>query len=248
VGTPSRQTITSSLFTATGYVSCIAVNPNNADEVMVVFSNYNIYSLFHSLNGGLTWTKVGGNLEANTGGTGNGPSLRWASILPLANGDEVFLVGGSTGLYATSTLNGVSTVWIQQGVNSIGKSIVDMMTVRPSDGLVAVATHGNGMYSTHITSVNYITAVNEFEKVELQLYPNPTSKNLNVQLPSKAITEITSRYEVVNEVGQIVLTSNSNIVNDEFTIDVSKFKSGVYYLHLINSSGESLTAKSFVVK
>jgi hypothetical protein len=248
VGTPSRQTITSSLFTATGYVSCIAVNPNNADEVMVVFSNYNIYSLFHSLDGGLTWTKVGGNLEANTGGTGNGPSLRWASILPLANGDEVYLVGGSTGLYATSTLNGVSTVWIQQGVNSIGKSIVDMMTVRPSDGLVAVATHGNGMYSTHITSVNDITAVNEFEKVELQLYPNPTSKNLNVQLPSKAITEITSRYEVVNEVGQIVLTSNSNIVNDEFTIDVSKLKSGVYYLHLINSSGESLTAKSFVVK
>ena len=248
VGTPTRQQITSTLFTATGYVSCIAVNPNNADEIMVVFSNYNIYSLFHSLDAGVTWTKVGGNLEANTGGSGNGPSLRWASILPLANGDKIYFVGGSTGLYATSTLNGLTTVWIQQGANTIGKSIVDMMSVRPSDGLIAVATHGNGMYSAHITSVNDITSVNEFEKVDVQLYPNPASKVLNVKLPSDLMLSELRNYEIVNEIGQIISNSTLNLGGQEFAIDVNKFTKGVYYLTLFNQQGKSLLTKSFVVK
>jgi hypothetical protein len=248
IGNPQRTVITSSQFSTTGYVSCIAVNPNDANEIMVVFSNYNIYSLFHSLDGGLNWTKVGGNLEANTGGTGNGPSLRWASIMPIANGDKVYFVGGSTGLYATSTLNGLTTVWIQQGVNSIGKSIVDMMAVRPSDGLIAVATHGNGMYSARITSVNDITSINEFEKVNLQLYPNPTSKLLNVKLPTDIPMDNISGYEIVNEIGQMIYNSQLNNFSNEFSVDVSKYTKGVYYMKLVGNNGASFITKSFVVR
>ena len=248
VSIPTRQSITSTLFTATGYISCIAVNPANADEIMVVFSNYNIYSLFHSIDGGLNWTKVGGNLEATTGGTGNGPSLRWASILPLANGDKIYFVGGSTGLYATSTLNGLTTVWIQQGANTIGKSIVDMMAVRPSDGLIAVATHGNGMYSAHITSVNDITSLDEYSKMDFQIYPNPASKFINVKLPVADFAGLVSRYEIVNEIGQSIVNLDNSKLNQEFTIDVSEYKSGVYYLKLIDNQGAVLSTKSFVVK
>jgi hypothetical protein len=248
VGVPTRQTITSTLFTATGYVSSIAVNPANADDIMVVFSNYNIYSLFHSIDGGLNWTKVGGNLEATTGGTGNGPSLRWASILPLANGDKIYFVGGSTGLYATATLNGLSTVWIQQGVNTIGKSIVDMMAVRPSDGLIAVATHGNGMYSARITSVNDITSLDDYSKMDFQIYPNPASKFINVKLPAADIAGLVSRYEIVNEIGQSIVNVDNSRLNQEFTIDVSEYKSGVYYLKLISNQGSILSTKSFVVR
>jgi hypothetical protein len=215
---------------------------------MVVFSNYNIYSLFHSLDGGTNWTKVGGNLEANTGGTGYGPSLRWASIMPLANGDKIYFVGGSTGLYATATLNGLTTVWIQQGVNSIGKSIVDMMAVRPADGLIAVATHGNGMYSARITSVNDITSINEFEKVNVQLYPNPASKTLNVKLPNDIPMDNILGYEIVNEIGQMVYSSALNNFNIEFTVDVSKYKKGVYYLRLVGNNGDTFKTKSFVVQ
>ncbi|MFN5347030.1 MAG: T9SS type A sorting domain-containing protein, partial [Bacteroidota bacterium] len=248
VGIPTRQTITSTLFTATGYISCIAVNPANADEIMVVFSNYNIYSLFHSNDGGLNWTKVGGNLEATTGGTGNGPSLRWASILPLANGDKIYFVGGSTGLYATATLNGLTTVWIQQGANTIGKSIVDMMAVRPSDGLIAVATHGNGMYSAHITSVNDITSLDEYSKMDFQIYPNPASKFINVKLPVADFDGLVSRYEIVNEIGQSIVNTDNSRFNQEFKIDVSEYKSGVYYLKLISNQGIILSTKSFVVR
>ncbi|HYE58376.1 MAG TPA: hypothetical protein VD948_07705, partial [Rhodothermales bacterium] len=96
------------------YIHDIAVNPLNGDEVMVVMSNYNIKGLYHSSNGGLSWTIVEGNLEGDLfGSVRTGPSLRSAQILPYRN-HKVFLVGTSTGLYATTTLAGDATVWERQ--------------------------------------------------------------------------------------------------------------------------------------
>ncbi|SVC43974.1 uncharacterized protein METZ01_LOCUS296828, partial [marine metagenome] len=48
---------------AGSYVHNIAVNPNSADEILVVMSNYNIVGLYHSNDGGANYTAVEGNLE-----------------------------------------------------------------------------------------------------------------------------------------------------------------------------------------
>ncbi|HET6992842.1 MAG TPA: flagellar basal body rod modification protein, partial [Bacteroidia bacterium] len=71
-GTPTPLDISPVTFPSTGFVSCVATDPNNGDHVMVVFSNYNIYSLFYSADAGATWTKVAGNLEQFSSGSGNG--------------------------------------------------------------------------------------------------------------------------------------------------------------------------------
>lgn len=238
-GIPTRSNITATIFPNNAYVSCIAVNPNNADELMVVFSNYSIYSLYHSLDGGATWTKVAGNLEANVSGSGNGPSLRWASILPVSGG-TVYLVGGSTGLYATSTISGTSTVWIQQGVNTIGRSIVDMIATRPSDGLVVAATHGNGVFSTNITSINDIVSVKENEAaLSVQLYPNPAGRTLNIVLGDK-LSARTWNMKIADETGRIVQDAGKLSGNDAAEINIQSLQHGVYYLVLENN-GEKLS-------
>ena len=235
-GLPTRTSITSTQMPL-AYISCIAVNPQNADELMVVFSNYSVYSLWHSLNAGATWTKVGGNLEANTSGTGNGPSLRWASILPVSGGNTLYFVGGSTGLYATSTLNSTSTVWIQQGANTMGTSIVDMVVTRPSDGLVAVGTHGNGMYSAIVTDPNDITAVEESsEKSDMQLFPNPASKVLRVIAP-ESFRNQKVQIRILDELGREVNTSQFQVtVDGQLQIMVSSLRDGFYYLLLENGN------------
>ena len=58
----------------------------------------------------------------------------------------VFL-GTSTGLYSTKMINGASTLWTQEGANSIGNVIVPMLKVG-EDGFIAVATHGNGILAS----------------------------------------------------------------------------------------------------
>jgi len=55
----------------------------HGNKVIAVFSNYAVYSVYYTENGGASWKKVAGNLETGITGTGDGPSVRWASILLL---------------------------------------------------------------------------------------------------------------------------------------------------------------------
>jgi len=63
------------------YIHCIAVDPRDANKVMVVLPNFGVISIFASEDGGDSWKAVSGNLEENYDGTGCGPSVRWVSIL-----------------------------------------------------------------------------------------------------------------------------------------------------------------------
>ncbi len=154
---PAVTNISSTLF-ASKYISGIAVNPNNANELIVTVSNYGVKSIFHSTNGGSSWTDVGGNLEENTNGTGNGPSVRSVQIL----GDgALYLVGTSVGLFTTKSLNGTSTVWEQENLNGLGSLVVEHMAVRQSDGLVVAGTHGNGVFSARFPLIQKDLAVSK---------------------------------------------------------------------------------------
>ncbi|MBK9250163.1 MAG: hypothetical protein IPM69_19160 [Ignavibacteria bacterium] len=69
--------ITGAAFPEDAYVSCIAVDPKDGNSAIVVFSNYNVVSVFATIDGGATWTAIAGNLEQVQNGTGAGPSCRW---------------------------------------------------------------------------------------------------------------------------------------------------------------------------
>ncbi len=237
-------------FPAGAYVNCIAVDPTNADNVMVVFSNYNVYSLYFSSNGGSSWNKVAGNLEVNkSNGAGDGPSCRWASIIPVNNG-YVYLVGTSVGLFATTELKDTGTVWVQQGANAIGFSVVNMMDFRATDGLVVAATHSSGIFSTHIAQTGDITGVNQLTAKtpgpDFMLYPNPCNAEafLQFNLPNNDNVMLT----IFDQSGRIVRT----IVNDhldagekQYVFTPGNLPAGIYYCTL--RTGEQMETKRLVV-
>jgi hypothetical protein len=143
-----------------GTISSIAVDPRDADRVFITFSNYGVISVWSSENGGESWNSISGNLEENSDGSGNGPSIRYFSILPNGQNNALYFIGTSLGLYKTETLNGENTVWSQEATEVVGSSIVSMIKVNNVEGNVVAATHGNGVfqgnYDIGLTpSINY---------------------------------------------------------------------------------------------
>lgn len=236
VGSPTPVDISGSAFPSAGNINCIAVDPTNGDNIIVVFSNYGVYSLFHTNDAGVTWTKIGGNLEANVNGTGSGPSLRWASIIPVSDG-VIYMVAGSTGVYATDSLNGTSTVWVQQGATTIGNSVCDMIDYRLSDGLVVVATHSNGIFSANITSVNDIVSINDItasqQELQLSNYPNPMSQSTTIEFKLNKKENVS--LVVWDECGRLIQTlANETMQAGVHTVNFNRnnLKAGMYYYSL----------------
>lgn len=250
VGTPTPVDITPTTFPSTGYISCVTSNPNNGNEIIVAFSNYSMYSIYNSMDGGTTWTKAAGNLEQNvTSGSGNGPSVRWVSILPVTDG-TVYLAATSTGLYATDTLMGTSTIWVRQGDNTIGNVVCDMIDFRQSDGRVIVGTHANGIYSATITSVNDIVSVRDLAgapEMEVTMYPNPASDQLNIRYTLQKAADV--EIQILDELGRAVRsTRKSNLAPAEYTepMNVADLAAGVYYVRL--TAGSATITRPVVIQ
>ncbi|OJJ21265.1 hypothetical protein BKI52_11920 [marine bacterium AO1-C] len=156
-GAATGQPGTVDIFTGKGLpngaVSSITADPVDSSTVYATFSNYGIPSIFYTTNGGDSWTDISGNLEQNPDGSGNGPSVRWMTVHRPDAGAPIYFVGTSIGLFSTTRLDGANTVWTREGGDVIGNVVTVMVRSRASDGLVAVATHGNGVFSANLVNV-----------------------------------------------------------------------------------------------
>ena len=150
---PTPQQINYPSVAEGSYLHCICVDPLDVNKITVCFTNYGVISIYHSTNGGTTWTPVAGNLEEFPDGSGNGPSVRWITVLYVQN-KPIYFAATSAGLFSTTRFNGIYTAWIQEGTNTIGNVPVDMVDVRQSDGFVVIGTMGNGVYTTHVTDIS----------------------------------------------------------------------------------------------
>lgn len=134
-----------------GANGCVYVDPTNSDRVFIVKTNYGVRSIWMSENAGDTWIDISGNLEDNPDGSGNGPSVRWFSII---GDNDAYLAGTSTGLYYTENLDGLNTVWTREtldiGTETIEDALVTHVITR-KDGFAVASTHGNGLFSANFT-------------------------------------------------------------------------------------------------
>ena len=202
--------ITSNLFPAGGYINSIAVNPTNGNELIVVFSNYEVLSVFRSIDGGQTFESISGNLEENANGVGSGPSVRWAEIVPKEAGAYDYFLATSIGLFSTSILDGNNTVWNQEGSNSIGNVPVNMLDYRRIDGQIVAATHGNGLYASNINGVLPETIISTPGRLTIEPpFPNPFVSELTIKFNVPETDFI--RVRVYDSRGRLIKTIASGL-------------------------------------
>ncbi len=230
-------------------VSSIAIDPHDADKVLVAFSNYNIYSLFYTLNGGDTWIKGAGNLEESSYGSGSGPSIRSVAILPIGQ-DRLYFAGTSIGLFVTHQLDSLNTQWHQLGEDDFGNVVVEMVYARETDGLVIAATHGKGIYTTQITSIGQVVPLTVAEinadRINLQLYPNPVSSQATVKFNLQYSDELT--FTIVDLSGREIMSfMKGQFAEGAHIIDLQlgQLKIGAYILKVV---GKQFYAERKMIK
>ena len=243
VGDPIIEQLPSILTGSNSYCTDIAINPNNANEIIVVYSNYSVYSLFYSDDGGNNWQKIAGNLEQTPTGGGNGPSCRTAAIIPLGN-NMLYLVGTTVGLFGTSELDGENTVWEQIGSNSIGSTIVEYLKYRPSDGRLVVATYGNGVYEMNLTSIGDILNVSNNDLgFDVKISPNPVFNECYINFRSDKNT--VAKISVMDNLGKIVLLQDKlNVMKgmNSHLLEFNNLNDGIYFVSL-NINNRIITRK-----
>ncbi len=136
---PTATNITGSGMSAAS-ILCIAVGTNDSN-LLAVFPNYGV--------SGHVWvTSTKGGSSGWTNITGNLPDIpvRWAMFYPDDNTKAI--IATEMGVYETSDINGSSTVWTRDASFPIVRT--DMLKYRKSDGTVAAATHGRGLWTANI--------------------------------------------------------------------------------------------------
>ena len=121
-------------------ITCIEVDPNDAGHLLVTVSNYGVTSVYE-VSGADTadpeWSNVEGSLPDMP--------VRWALFYP-GDSDKA-LIATELGVWGTQDLDGGDTRWVPTNVG-LAHTRVDMLQRRDSDGLIAAATHGRGLFTT----------------------------------------------------------------------------------------------------
>lgn len=245
-------------------VGGIAVNPNNDNEIMVVYTNYqvtvggtvrtdfNIWTTGNAKAANPTWNMVEGNLTL--------PSVRSCAIVARKDqtGNEFteYYVGTSVGLYSAISIRDSLTankpiVWKREGGRTLNYAVVASLAYRPQDNVLLVGTHGNGMYYTTIPSPNFKPNVgtgvddpvrNDKNFIRIS-YPTIPTGELFYQVGNMfEVKELV--VQVYNLNGQLLMKKTGGYQNG--SVDVSRLSRGTYILTITSNDFRQQYVKKFV--
>ncbi|GAA4110164.1 hypothetical protein GCM10022393_07110 [Aquimarina addita] len=233
-----------------GTVNDINVDPSNSDRVVITFSNYGIPSLFITENGGESWTDISGNLEENRDGTGTGPSVRSTAFLGASrstqsNGQTIF-AATSTGLYYTNRLNGQNTVWRKEN-NVIGDAVADEVATR-KDGFIALAVHGNGLFSARLPVITPLPEASLTATFLLNdiFIDEGESQEISIDITDLFVQSegLPIEIELTNSNPELVTVTRSD---ETLLVSYAGENIGQAAIGLIASSGEEQVSEGFTV-
>ena len=139
-------------------------------------------------------------------------------------------------MFSTRELKGDSTVWTREGATSIGNVIIDMIDARPIDGFIAIATHGNGVYSTYYDPTAGVDDASSGHPLVVgNLFPNPLQDAGTVEIVSDKTMRI--KTMLYSTSGKLVKQFPDKAIHQgrqNVSIQFDELPPGVYYLSFDN--------------
>ena len=169
-------------------------------------------TIYKSTNGGDTWTSM--NFD-----TYGAPSS-------FAVYEEMLFVGAygnidTPGVFMT---NDLGETWTDVGDGLDNNQVFDIII---NNDWAYVCTKGSGVYKRHVSEF-IANFVDENIAGGILIYPNPTSDNITINIPSKLIG---SDAIITNELGQQVKRIG-NVTSANFQVDCSSIAAGFYVVKI----------------
>jgi photosystem II stability/assembly factor-like uncharacterized protein len=254
---PTTAPVDITPITMNGYITDIAANPNDDNEVMVVISNYNTTNIFYTKNARSAspiWYNAEGNL--------NLPSIRSCIIAVKKDGSNnpvtEYYVGTSVGLYSAVNIGNITPIgvsinvpWVREGGSVLNFAVISSLDYRPQDNTLLVGTHGNGMYYANLGTP-------DFRPSQPTGLPDPVRNDKNfIQKAFPTIARDRVSYQTGNMFtvkrlivqvhsinGQQVIRNVRGYTNGE--IDITKLSKGAYVLTITSDDYKQQFVQKFV--
>ena len=92
----------------------------------------------------------------------------------------------------------------------------------------------------HACGPNYLAGINDIEKgVNVKVYPNPASDQLHLSVTNAG--QLNARFIITDILGQELFSMP--VIQDESTLDISKFSQGIYTWKLVSENSVLKTGK-----
>ena len=122
--------------------------------------------------------------------------------------------------------------------HQIGSVVCEYLTFRPNDGQLVVATHGNGIYQTNITSLSDVLSLDQAfsNNDDVKIYPNPSSNKIYLDLFLNNTKSI--NISIFDDLGKLVssVDKTARFGQNKIGIDIQKLKPGTYFIGIKNDN------------
>jgi len=277
VGSPNCIVATTPLTIYDGntqVITSIAVDPKDANKVLVTLGNYgNTDYVFYSTNA-IGDAPVFSSVQGS-GETGLPAMPVYSSILEMQANTDIAIIGTEEGIWmsddvstgewypASTSMGKVPVMDLKQQTNYKGSFTIttyDPITNEPfyeifteikNYGMIYAATHGRGIFRVE----KYFTVGDEeysengiSNDANLTIFPNPSSDNINVSFDLSDNSNV--QLKVFDLSGKLMYSRNINSLskgNQKVEVKVDSFSRGTYLLQLI-SGNKTSTAKLVIVR
>ena len=207
-----------------GFINSIAIHPSNPNKIAIATNSTE--KVYVSIDGGANWSSYLKDL----------PNFISQALVWEDNGVDGLYLGMNYGVYY---IDNTFVNW-QPFSNNLPNVIISELEVNTANNKVYAATYGRGLWRSN----NFATSlsVKEFELNNISLYPNPTSKVINLLWNRNDHVTI----KIFNAIGKLVyFAKNKNLIKP-LSIDVSQYASGLYFVKINNT--DSVITKKLIVK
>ncbi|HYG51112.1 MAG TPA: T9SS type A sorting domain-containing protein, partial [Flavobacteriales bacterium] len=210
------------------YPRDMVVNPNNSNEVYVIFSGFGTGHIFKSSDAGASWTDISTTL----------PDVPFHCMAVNPYNVNMLFAGSDLGVF--SSTDGGAT-WSSFTTGMPMAAMVFDLVVSPSDTTIMAYTHGNGVYKRKMEDAVGMTEAT-LSNSSIRVFPNPASTEIMVE--SAQTIQALALYAFNGQ--HMPNTVVSKGVNTA-TVDVCKIPGGMYFL-VIHAGNGTFTQRIVIGK